>query len=150
MGKWESLVDKKIREAMEAGEFKDLPGKGERIEFDENPYEDPDSRTAHKLMRDAGFTLPWIEERRSIDKELEEARKILSRAYILFKKADASRKRREGTEIIWQKRVEEFRAKVEELNKRIRRLNLKVPAAGFQRMMIDADREIEAIEKGSS
>ena len=147
MGKWESLVDKKIREAMESGEFKDLPGKGERIELDENPYEDPDSRTAHKLMRDAGYTLPWIDERRSIDKELEEARKVLSRAYILFKKADSSRKRREGTEIIWQKRVEEFRAQVEELNARIRRLNLKVPAAGFQRLLVDADKEIEAIEK---
>ncbi|OLE55560.1 MAG: hypothetical protein AUG51_02475 [Acidobacteria bacterium 13_1_20CM_3_53_8] len=149
MGKWESLVDKKIREAMEAGEFKDLPGKGERLNLEENPYEDPDLRTAHKLLRDAGYSLPWIDERRAIDNELEEARKILSRAYVLFKKASASRKEREGTEIVWLKRVEEFRSIVEELNARIRRLNLKVPAAGFQRMLVDVDKEIEAIEKES-
>jgi len=149
MGKWESLVDKKIREAMEAGEFKDLPGKGERVKIEENPFEDPDLRTAHKLMRDAGYTLPWIDERRAIDKELEEARKILARSYVLFKRADAARKKREGTEIIWRKRVEEFRATITELNTRIRRLNLKVPAARFQRMLVDVDEEIKAVEKES-
>ena len=34
---WESLIDKKIREAMERGEFDNLTGKGEPIDLSENP-----------------------------------------------------------------------------------------------------------------
>src|SRR5437763_9331893 len=136
MGRWESLIDKKIREAMEAGEFKDLPGKGERVNLDENPYEDPDVRTAHRLLRDAGYTLPWIDERRAIDNELEDARKILARAHTIYKKSQGRRAEGESGEIIWRKRVGEFRSKVEELNTRIRRLNLKVPTGSLQRVLV--------------
>ena len=48
MKRWESLVDQKIREAMEQGEFDDLPGKGEPIDTSENPFEDPEMRLAHR------------------------------------------------------------------------------------------------------
>jgi len=33
MDRWESLVDKKIREAMEAGEFDNLAGTGQPIDL---------------------------------------------------------------------------------------------------------------------
>ena len=74
MGRWESLIDQKIREAMEQGEFDDLPGKGEPIDLSENPFEDPDMRTAHRMLRNAGFAPAWIEERKDIDAEFEIAR----------------------------------------------------------------------------
>ena len=44
MKHWESLIDQRIREAMERGEFDDLPGKGEPIDTSENPFEDPEMR----------------------------------------------------------------------------------------------------------
>jgi hypothetical protein len=37
MNPLESLVEKKIREAIEQGEFDDLPGKGKPVDTSENP-----------------------------------------------------------------------------------------------------------------
>ena len=74
MKRWESLVDQKIREAMEQGEFDNLAGAGEPINLSENPYDDPDWRTAHRMLRNAGFAPVWIEERKDIDAELEATR----------------------------------------------------------------------------
>jgi hypothetical protein len=36
MNRLESLTEKKLREAIESGEFDDLPGKGEPIDLREN------------------------------------------------------------------------------------------------------------------
>ena len=80
MDKRESLIDKLIRESMERGEFDDLPGRGQPIDLSENPFEDPELRTVHRLLRNAGFAPAWIEERKDIDAELERARAILVRA----------------------------------------------------------------------
>src|SRR5262245_28876880 len=79
MNPWESLIDRKIREAIEAGEFDNLDGAGQPLDLSENPYEDPDWRTAHRLLRNAGFAPSWIEERKDIDAELE-ARGLCSHA----------------------------------------------------------------------
>ena len=40
-----------MREAIENGEFDNLPGKGEPIDLSENPFEDPDLRVVHRLQR---------------------------------------------------------------------------------------------------
>ncbi|MFN2577441.1 MAG: DUF1992 domain-containing protein [Pyrinomonadaceae bacterium] len=55
MKRWESLIDQKIREAIEQGEFDDSSGAGQPIDLSENPYEDPELRTAHRMLRNAGF-----------------------------------------------------------------------------------------------
>jgi DnaJ family protein C protein 28 len=135
MNRLETLVEKKIREAMEKGEFNNLPGKGEPIDLSENPFEDPELRVVHKLLREAGFAPAWIEERKEIDAELEKARTVLSRARKLY--CD------ESNISEWERVVREFRKKASELNARIKLYNLKTPAVVFQRRLIDADAEIQ-------
>src|SRR6266576_6537504 len=85
--RWESLVDQKIREAMEQGEFDNLAGAGEPIDLSENPYEDPDWRTAHRMWLNAGFAPVWIEERKDIDAELEATRISLARSWKILMNA---------------------------------------------------------------
>jgi len=67
---WESLVERQIREAMEAGAFEELPYRGERL-----PIEDDraagELAMAHRMLRNAGAAPPWIES----DKE---ARRLLA------------------------------------------------------------------------
>ncbi len=75
------LVDQKIREAMEQGELDDLEGKGKPLDTSENPFEDPELRLAHRMLRNTGFAPAWIEERKDIDSEFENARRRLPRAW---------------------------------------------------------------------
>ena len=145
MKHWESLIDKKIREAMEQGEFDNLAGKGEPIDLSENPFEDPDWRTAHRLLRNAGFAPSWIEERKDIDAELAAARSGLARAGTVLQNARHTEHERSAT-ARWEKAVDSFRIKVNELNRRINAWNLKVPGVGFQRKRIDTEQEIERIQ----
>jgi DnaJ family protein C protein 28 len=131
MNRFETLVEKKIREAMEKGEFDDLPGKGEPMDLAENPFEDPELRTVHRLLRNAGFAPAWIEARKEIDAELEQARKTLLRARRLY-----------GDGAEWERVVREFRETAADLNERIKVYNLKTPSAAFQRGHIDIAAEI--------
>lgn len=147
MKRWESLVDQKIREAMEQGEFDDLPGKGEPIDTSENPFEDPEMRLAHRMLRNAGFAPSWIEERKDIDAEADVARTNLGRAWSILQRArdtehEVSAKAR------WEKSLSSFRQQAADLNRRITAWNLKVPGAIFNRKLIDADREIQRIREG--
>lgn len=145
MGRWESLIDQKIREAMEQGEFDDLPGKGKPVDTSENPFEDPEMRPAHRVLRNAGFAPSWIEERKDIDSEFEIARKELSRVWMVRQNAMGTEHER-AARARWEKALAAFRERAAELNRRIATWNLKVPAAGFQIRLIDAEKEINEVE----
>ena len=145
MKPWESLIDRKIREAMEQGEFDDLSGKGEPIDLSENPYEDPDWRTAHRLLRNAGFAPAWIEERKDIDAELAVALARLGQAWKILQNARGT-KNETGATQRWSAAQSEFIAQAGALNQRIATWNLKAPATVFQRRRIDPGLEIERIQ----
>src|SRR5215510_12509454 len=124
---WESVLDKKIREAIERGEF-----------------EDPDWRLAHRMLRNAGFAPAWIEERKDIEAEIEAAKATLARVWTVVQNARHT-EHQESAEARWRSAREEFRLKCFEVNRRIDTWNLKAPAVGFHRRRIDLDREIERI-----
>ena len=138
------MAEKMLREAIENGEFDDLPGKGEPIDLRENPFEDPDLRTVHRLLRNAGFAPAWIEERKDIDAELAAAQTKLSRAWALFGEGGKAK-----SEAEWERSVKEFREQVLELQQRIRIYNLKAPAAVFHRKHIDVEKILESIKRNA-
>ncbi len=139
-------IEDQIRRAMEEGQFDNLPGKGKPLKLDENAFEDPEWRMAHKIMKDAGFSLPWIENRKEIEDDLETARAGLKRAWAWRQGGLANKQTRAYVEAEWQRAVTAFREKIVTLNKRIFSYNLEVPSPQFQRRMIDVEREIEEIE----
>jgi DnaJ homolog subfamily C member 28 len=145
MKRWESLVDQRIREGIEQGQFDNLSGRGRPIDLSENPFEDPDWRTAHRLLRNAGFAPAWIEERKDIEADVEAARIKLVRAWTVLR--NARRSENEGVATTrWEQGQSSFQLEATQLNRRIVAWNLKAPAAGFQRKRIDAEREIERIK----
>ena len=109
--KWESLADRKIREAMEAGAFDNLPSKGKPIPLDTNPYEDPSMWMAHHLLRVNGFAPAWIEESKELDLACERWHD------------DVRNARSPG------RSLDELRRRAAELNRRILTYNLKSPAS---------------------
>ena len=142
---WESLIDQKIREAMERGDFDDLQGKGKPIDTSENPFAAPELRLAHRILRNAGFAPPWIEERKDIDSEFESARNHLARNWTVLQNAVGT-KNEAGARARWEKTLTSFRKQAGELNRRIIAWNFKVPAAGFRRRLIDMEKEVSQVE----
>ncbi len=68
-----------IEEAAAAGYFSNLPGSGQPLDFsfEENPYIPDDSRSAFRILKNAGFALPWMEDRKDIDKKRDDIHRRL-------------------------------------------------------------------------
>jgi hypothetical protein len=111
MDEWHFIADRKIQEAMEDGAFEHLDGAGEPLDLNENPFEDPAQRMAHRLLRNNGFAPAWIEEGREIEAEI----RLLKAT---FDRLDAMERRRQ----------------VDVLNRRIAAYNLKTPVASAQKL----------------
>ena len=123
---WRTIAERKIREAMAEGEFRDLDGTGAPLALDEDPFIDPSVRMAHRLLKNNGFAPAWIGEGREIDADVARARDCLRRAG-----GDAAAEGR-------------FRREAEELNRRIASYNLKAPAPS-RKLPLDIGREIARI-----
>ena len=107
---------------MADGAFDALTGMGEPLSLDENPFEDPSLRMAHRLLKNNGFAPAWIEEGKDIDVEAARLRADLRRADGLDDTERCLRRARE-------------------LNVRITGFNLKAPAA-CQKLPVDIRCEI--------
>jgi DnaJ homologue, subfamily C, member 28, conserved domain len=76
---WETLIDRQIREAMESGEFDNLPFQGEPLPDDGNPYAG-DKALAYHLLKEQGYAPPWIESDKEVRDLLARRDAILARA----------------------------------------------------------------------
>jgi uncharacterized protein YfkK (UPF0435 family) len=120
MGPWESLTERRIREAMEQGEFDALAGEGKPLDLEVNPYEDPELRMAHRMLKNAGMAPAWIEERRDIHRAVERARERLARG------GDMAA----------------FASELARLNSRILSYNLKVPSGTWNLPQLSLKQEL--------
>ena len=67
----DELAETRIREAMERGEFDDLPGAGKPLKLDEDPMIPEELRMAYRVLKNANCLPPELLQRREIRK-LEE------------------------------------------------------------------------------
>jgi DnaJ family protein C protein 28 len=137
MKAWDELVEKRIQQAMEEGRFDDLPGAGQPLDLEVDPHEDPDMRLAHHLLRNSGFTLPWIEERREIEAQIQGMRTRFAHTWRWL--GDDEDRWREGER---DRTVAAFRRQVVQVNRRIADYNLIAPTPSTQRPLLDPDREL--------
>ncbi|MCX7976846.1 MAG: DUF1992 domain-containing protein [Bellilinea sp.] len=128
MNVFEWIAEEKIRSAIESGQWDNLPGKGKPLHWQENPYEPPEWRMAFSLLRQNGFSLPWLEERKEIEAELQQFRNELAR----LKRSDI-----QPAELDWVKN------QIERLNRRIFRYNLGTPSERFHVQPLNLERELE-------
>lgn len=143
---WESFIDKKIREAMDNGEFDHLPGEGKPLaDLEENPFEDADKRLAHHLIKNSGFTLPWIQLRQQINNDMERMTVPIQRVWSAVQHRLAFNPQDQQAQSYWQRAVEEFRERLVVINKQIDDYNLLVPADAFRMMPLLFERELRKI-----
>ncbi len=138
---WESAVEKSIREAMDRGEFENLPGAGKPLDLHRDPNLPEDWETAFKLLRDAGFAPDWIEQDKEIRaaraKLLEPFQKYLARA----RPSLADRAEREA------RLIADFRHAAAELNRQIDLFNLKAPSPRVHHARIRIEEEVEKFKQ---
>jgi DnaJ homolog subfamily C member 28 len=135
-----SNVDELIRKAIEEGKFSNLQGEGKPLQLEENPWEDPEWRMANHVLQSNGFTLPWIEQRQAIEKDLEAARLSLAQAW----------RERQNAEVIsgkqvWQRAIQTFELQIGAINQRIKTYNLSVPLDRFQRRLVQVEQEVDRL-----
>ncbi|KAA3632181.1 MAG: DUF1992 domain-containing protein [Proteobacteria bacterium] len=63
----DEIAEQRIREAIERGEFDNLPGKGEPVVLDDDTLVPDTLRVAYRILKNAGFVPPEVELRREID-----------------------------------------------------------------------------------
>jgi DnaJ homolog subfamily C member 28 len=118
----ETLIDRQIREAVEAGSFDNLPHQGEPLPNDENPHAG-DWGLAFHMLRNAGFAPPWIEADKAVRALLARRDAILGRAA-------------EGpppSEIARRRDLRTLEQLVAEINASIAQVNAAAPSSRQQR-----------------
>jgi len=60
------MVERKIQEAMERGEFENLPGQGKPLIFEEDSHIPEDLRVAYKILKNADCLPPELEAKKEI------------------------------------------------------------------------------------
>ncbi len=61
------IAEKKIKEAMDRGEFDNLPGHGRPLAIEDDSHIPPQFRLAYRILKNAGYTHPEVEERKEIE-----------------------------------------------------------------------------------
>ena len=144
-------IEELMRKAMKEGKFDNLPGKGKPIHLeDANPHADPDWDLAYGILKDGGYSLPWIETRREIEADIESARKDLSLAWDVYRDGYAQDLPSSYWSESWERSQLSFRDLLTAINKRIRDYNLQVPIPRFQRPVLDYDIEVQRIKDSIS
>jgi DnaJ family protein C protein 28 len=139
-------IEEQLRKAMAEGKFDNLPGKGKPLHLDEdNPHADPEWELAYHMLKDSGYTLPWIETIHEIEQDLEAARTDFRIAWEWYQSTQLQSNPGSKPSKEWERSQQAFKEKLVSLNKRIRDYNLQVPNARFQRPILNFEREIEKL-----
>ncbi|KAL2933346.1 DnaJ-like protein subfamily C member 28 [Bienertia sinuspersici] len=76
-----NIVEQRIWQSMEEGQFEKLPGKGKPLNLSTNPHADPDEDTLYRILSKNGCAPEWVELNKQIKSEAAEWRTALKKAW---------------------------------------------------------------------
>jgi hypothetical protein len=131
----ETLIERKIREAIEEGTFDDLPHQGARLPLDD------DSRAgewamAYRMLRNAGAAPPWIESDKAVRALLDERDRLFARAARLGP----------GRQVRARQELERI---VEATNLAIERVNAEAPTDRQHRRPLERAVELDRFDRAA-
>ena len=129
----ETLIERQIREAQEAGAFDDLPFRGERIPLEDDSAAG-DWALAHHILKNAHMVPPWIATDREVRDLLGRRDAILARA----PHSSVGERARDR---------DELRRVVETANRAIAILNNEAPTDRQHRRLLDIEAELGALTR---
>ena len=148
-------VDKQIQEAMDRGDFENLPGKGKRQRLEGNPFVPHEARIINGLLKDNGLAPRWIEVNKEIHAGHERTRKVLGNIKRRRRQLEATIRAhslkhdrvRPVFELERKRALETYTRQLKGLNQKILRYNLTVPARNRQQPMYNHDAAIAHFRK---
>lgn len=143
--RYADYIDDQIREAEERGVFRNLPGLGQPLKLDTNPYAG-EKALGYSLLKSNGYLPVEIELAREINRDLEH---LTTRRAALSKRGRdlrrrriapfASEKRTYNTSV--SKALAEYEATLREINRKILTLNASTPAP-MHRVPLDVEQMV--------
>lgn len=133
-GKIESQLDS----AQKQGTFDNLSGAGKPLRLDKNPFT-KDSVVSNEILKNSGFSLPFVEEKRDIETAVTQAERKLRLIWLQYNGSEASKAR-------WQEAKSTFEKTIMAINKRILTFNLKAPSVQLHISPIRIDERIRAVQ----
>ncbi|XP_076233449.1 dnaJ homolog subfamily C member 28 isoform X2 [Calliopsis andreniformis] len=129
------LVEDLIQEAMNKGEFSDLPGMGKPLKENtntRNPYVDFVTYKLNEVLIENGFTPEWIQLSKEIRQETEDLRKKLMEARNEVGPLPLSPE----DEAFWKDILQDFKSTTKRINNKIDKYNLLVPILQKQKLHV--------------
>ena len=128
-------VTKQIQEAMERGDFNNLPGKGKPQQRDDNPYIPPAVRTVNQMLKDNGFAPRWIEVDKEIRTETDQAQRLIENLKGRRERLEAQLRvqplKRDAIRSVFElertRALEAYIVQLQQLNRKIQQWNLMMP-----------------------
>ncbi len=157
LAKLDRIADRRIQEAIEAGEFNNLEGEGKPLHIEDNPFVPKELRAAFKVLENSGYAPDWMTVAQEIDADLATLRRRADEHFDFLK----SRLAQIGTDpyAVKRLRVEVDRLKAQhrraaaqhsaavvELNKKIATFNQMMPIASLFRVSLSLELEMERYE----
>ena len=129
----ETLVERKIREAMDEGDFEDLPHQGARLPLVDDSAAG-DWAQAYRMLRNAGAAPPWIESDKVVRALVDRRDRLLARAPQMSPVGAATARR-------------ELAGIVDDANLAIERVNVEAPTDRQHRRPLDLDAELDRFDR---
>lgn len=136
-------TERALDQAIKAGFFDNLPGSGKPLDLsdEDNPFIPDDMRLAYRILRNAGYSLPWIELRKEIEAQVASLEQQATAHAATVRSSRESIRR--APAYLRANRWEQLKARHEQflvahaeaidaLNKRIDDFNLSVPVVPLQ------------------
>ena len=145
---WDTLVNKRIEEAMRSGAFDNLRNKGKPIDTSPDPHVPPDMQMANSLLKNNDLSPAWISDRGAMLAAIERFREKLRTIAADFAQARAEAatpQRGQQLDELWQSYVESWHAEIVELNKRILTQNLKQPVTFLEIIPLRLEDELKKV-----
>ncbi|KAF3784396.1 DnaJ-like protein subfamily C member 28 [Nymphaea thermarum] len=132
-----NVMEQRIWQSMEEGQFENLPGKGKPLNLNSNPHADPAEDTLFRILSKNGCAPEWVELNKEIRTKIAEWRTGLRKAW---------RSRLSETASEWQQETEVLKKQMRTINDMVFRYNLIVPF-GRQMFGLSWEKELLRLEQ---
>lgn len=153
----ERISERRIQEAIDAGEFSNLDGEGKPLKHEDNPFVPADMRAAFKVLSNSGYAPDWMVVGQQIEEELARLRHDADRHFTQLRSSlkelgsdpyAIRRLRQEVARLRAQhKRASaRHRAAIEEINRKISLFNHTTPITSLLKVPLSLNIEMERYE----